>query len=138
MNDLDLARHLAAKYHAGQKYGDDPYTTHLDEVEAAAHAMFPGDERVRILGQLHDILEDTDCTEAILRTLFEKAVVDAVLSMTHKEGETRHEYLIRCRSNELGRKGKLADSFCNLRRSLFRGDMKRVRKYGDTLNVLAT
>ena len=138
MNDLELARHIAGKFHAGQKYGDEPYTVHLDEVESSAQAMFPGDERVRILAQLHDILEDTACTEELLRTLFDKYIVDACVAMKHNEGESRHDYIIRCRAHHLGKKGKLADSYCNLRRSLYRGDMKRVRKYGETLAILAT
>lgn len=137
MNDLILARILAAKGHAGQMYGEEPYTVHLDEVEQACRDMFPGEDRLPILAQLHDIVEDTRIGVAILEELFDNDIVLAVEAMTKATSETREEYLIRCKKNELARKCKMADSFCNMRRSLMRGHMRRVKKYGETLALLA-
>ena len=138
MSDLDFARTLAAKAHKGQKYGEDDYTVHLNEVEVILTEIFPGEDRLPIIGQLHDILEDTNVTADLLRTVFDDDIVDAVVAMTKHSDETRDNYLIRCRSNPLGRKGKIGDAFCNLRRSIMRGDMKRVKRYGETLAILAT
>lgn len=138
MTDLELARAIAAKLHAGQKYGEDEYTVHLAEVEAAVVSMFPGEDRLPIIAQLHDILEDTACTQTLLRTLFDEDIVKAVVNLTYAPAEGRNAYLHRCKSNELSRKVKMADSYCNLTRSLMRGDMKRVKKYGETLAALAS
>lgn len=138
MNELELARLIAAKFHAGQKYGDDDYMVHLDEVESMVVVMFPGEERLRVVAQLHNILEDTQIGENTLLTLFDQDIVDAVVWMTKDSTQSRPEYLEHCKTNQLARKCKLADAFCNLRRSLIRGDMKRVKRYGETLAVLAT
>jgi (p)ppGpp synthase/HD superfamily hydrolase len=104
-----------------------------------------------IVAWLHDILEDTDCPEDVLRALFDGDIVDGVVAMTFKYGskrthrdsestaeETREQYLVRCKANQLGRQAKMADSFCNMRMSLIRGHLARVAKYGDALRVMAS
>ena len=138
MNELELARLIAAKFHAGQKYGEDDYTVHLDEVESMVRIMFPEEDRLPIIAQLHDILEDTHMTNSTLETLFDYDTVLAVNDMTKNSMQTRAEYLLHCMTNQLSRKCKMADAFCNLRRSLVRGDMKRVKRYGETLALLAS
>jgi len=138
MDDLTLSQHLAIKFHEGQKYGDEDYTVHLVEVDNNVVLFFPGDMRLRILAWLHDTLEDTALTEQTLRTLFDGDIVDAVVAMTHVKGESREQYLARVKSNHLARVGKLADSYANLTRSLMRGDMKRIKKYGEYIAYLAT
>lgn len=148
-SDLKLAEQLALKFHAGQKYGEDePYFTHLHDVERAVRQMNSEDTRLPVIAWLHDILEDTDCSTAVLTALFEKDVVDAVIAMTYGydnsdngglnySDETKPEYLARCKANPLARQGKMADSYCNLTRSMQRFDMKRVQKYGSNLAYLA-
>lgn len=137
MTDLDLARAIAIKAHVGQKYGDQPYFTHLDAVEAQCKLTY-GDERTLVVAQLHDILEDTSTTEDILHHFFDKDIVEAVLAITHNDDEPREAYIARCKANQLARKVKIADSFCNLRESIARNDMKRIKKYGNQLAVLAS
>lgn len=138
-----LAKHIATKFHAGQTYGEKPYTFHLEQVYHSVERGYPGDERLLAVAWLHDVLEDSLCTEAVLRSLFDKDVVDAVVAMSYggggmaHNGESREEYLQRVRANPLAAKVKMHDAFCNLRESLMRGDMKRVKKYGETLRVLA-
>lgn len=140
LNQLALARHVAAKFHAGQTYGDKPYTTHLESVAHMVKAMNSEDERLVVIAWLHDILEDTSCTEAVLNALFEDDVVAGVVAMSKGygfEGEQRDDYLGRCKGNLLARQVKQADTFCNLRESLLRGDAKRIKKYGEQLAFLA-
>lgn len=135
IEDRELAKTLAIKYHAGQRYGYEVYTNHL---QAVADSVAEGttDERLVIVAWLHDILEDTTCSETLLRTLFEDNVVDAVVAMTKFAGEERGDYLIRLKKNQMARMVKMHDTFCNLRASLMRFDAKRVRKYSDQLNFL--
>lgn len=140
MTDYELARGLVARFHAGQTYGEDPYTYHLDMVEASIKAAGLLDNRLPVIAQLHDILEDTECTEEFLRAIFDKDIVDAVVALTFLHGnlaETKDEYLIRCRSNGLAKTVKMHDTFCNLSESLKRQDVKRIVKYGKQLAVLA-
>lgn len=137
VSDYSVAVMLAHKYHAGQKYGDSDYTYHLDQVTYTVQDIFPGDERLLTIAQLHDILEDTVCTKELLYSLLDKDVVDAVIAITKDDEETREEYLLKVKSNELARKVKIADAYCNLSESMKRGHMKRIKKYGETLAMLA-
>lgn len=137
MKDLELARGLAEKFHAGQMYGRHPYIYHLDMVSEALKA--DSDERLSIIGMLHDILEDTSCKPELLYTLFEDNIADAVLALTHIKGEeTREEYLGRVKKNMLAKKVKMVDSMMNMQESILRGDMKRVKKYAEQIAFLAT
>lgn len=95
------------------------------------------DERLAIIGILHDIIEDTVCTADTLIALFEDKIVEAVIAMTKRQDQTREEYLERVKSNPLAKKVKLVDSMCNMRESILRGDMKRVKKYADQIAFLA-
>lgn len=137
MTDLELAIHLANKFHAGQTYGSFVYTYHLGAVAQSVKAAYPGDERLEIIAWLHDILEDTACTEEILRGLFESDIVHAVVAMTMKDGQSRDEYLTRLATNPLALKVKMHDAFCNMTESFNRNDTRRVRKYAETLIKLS-
>lgn len=136
MNDVDLMMHLAFKYHAGQKYGEVDYVEHLSQVSSSVKGAYSDDERLPIIAWGHDILEDTVCTEEILRALFDKDIVNAIVAITKQRTDTYEEYLARVKANELAAKVKLHDAWCNMRESFRRGDMKRVRKYANTILAL--
>lgn len=138
MNEISIAWALAQKFHAGQFYGSDPYTRHLGDVMSAVQEAFPNDERLEVVAVLHDILEDTACPESVLRALFEDNIVDAVVAFTRKPGESKESYAARVKANPMAVKVKKMDSFCNLRESLMRGDMRRVIKYSEFLGVMAS
>lgn len=137
MTDLELSEHLATKFHAGQMYGEWPYTTHIAHVRGSVGSHFPGDERLKIIANLHDILEDTSMTEPVLRALFDDDIVDAVVALTKLENESRSDYLFRVKSNPLALKVKLCDSLSNLHHSMKRNDMRRVRKYAEYIAYLS-
>lgn len=61
------------------------------------------------IAYLHDILEDTVCTETELYEVFPKIIVKAVIDLTRKSNETYHNYLKRLKPNEMARIVKLAD-----------------------------
>lgn len=136
MNDAALAEFLAKKFHFGQFYGKEPYDYHLNAVAASVKEQY--DERLVTISWLHDILEDTECTEEVLRALFDKDIVDAVVALTKQQGMSYEEYIARVKANALAMKVKLIDSKCNMEESMKRGDMKRVRKYANQILLLAS
>ena len=95
------------------------------------------DDRLPVIGLLHDILEDTAMTEAVLRSLFDKDIVNAVVALTKVADEPYEAYIERVRGNALALKVKMHDSLCNLKESMVRGDKKRILKYSKQLQLLA-
>ena len=136
MNQSQLAWGLAEKFHFGQMYGKEEYTYHLAAVVTRLSEEY--DDRAEVIGILHDILEDTACTECLLRELFDKDIVDAIVALSKQNGEAYDAYIARVKANPLALKIKLHDSKCNMSESLKRGDMKRVRKYANQIMLLAS
>ncbi len=103
---LNSARELAVRMHKGQvdKAGED-YFFHLSRVSAMGKT-----EEEKIVGLLHDLVEDTSGTLEDLREAgFPKVIVDAVDSMTKRKGEKYLDYLARVKSNPLAKVVKLND-----------------------------
>ena len=136
LEDIKLAESLAYKFNAGQRYGKEPYTKHLEAV-ATSVMEAERDDRLPVIGLLHDILEDTAMTEAVLRSLFDKDIVNAVVALTKVADEPYEAYIERVRGNALALKVKMHDSLCNLKESMVRGDKKRILKYSKQLQLLA-
>ena len=135
MKDLDLARAIATRFHAGQMYGVHPYMYHLEAVTLKAGNE--RDDRLAVIAMLHDILEDTKCTEEILYPLFDSDVVKAVAAVTKFDGEPYEFYIATVKANSLALKVKMYDSLCNLEESMLRGDRKRIIKYSNQIRLLA-
>ncbi len=55
-------RKLAAEAHAGQLYGDRPYTVHLDDVSAVLREFGYTDSVHQDGAYIHDVAEDTETT----------------------------------------------------------------------------
>ena len=63
----------------------------------------------------HDIIEDTDITaEHLLVEDFPQSVVDGILSVTKREGESYEDFVARAKQNPIGRVVKLYDLEDNL------------------------
>lgn len=60
MSKIVQARYLAVFHHGDQRYGDFPYSAHLDQVVAVLGEFGYTDEVDLAAGYLHDVLEDTD------------------------------------------------------------------------------
>ena len=127
-----VAINLSEKYHEGQKYGIKPYTYHLQAVAESVG----DDPTMKVIAWLHDILEDTECTEAELRAVFSSKIVDAVVAMTKIEGEEYSDYIERVKSNPLAQDVKIHDTLCNLTESVKTNQWGRVRKYTKQLTLL--
>lgn len=105
---------LAVNYHRGQtdKAGL-PYILHLFRVASAF--VLPGEDDLRTVAVLHDIVEDTDVTLEMLENRgYSPAVVAAVNAISRTELETYSEYIERVAENPLALRVKLADLHDNL------------------------
>ena len=110
LGPADLARAIAvaAAAHADQldKAGN-PYILHPIRVmqNVAPHGVL-----VQIVAVLHDVVEDTWVTLDLLRQMgFAEPVVEAVDSVTRREGEKYFTYVERAAAHPVGAVVKLAD-----------------------------
>lgn len=86
-------------------YGDQPYIHHLVRV-----AIQFDDLTLRVVGLLHDIVEDTPVTVKEIEYVFGPRVGLAVSVLTHKKGTPYlAEYIPRVAKNSDARSVKLAD-----------------------------
>lgn len=122
-NELyDLALAIASQAHKGQrdKSGND-YILHPLRVAERCHSP-----KARIAALLHDTLEDTGLTApCLLEQGLPAEIVDAVLSLTRREGEPYDEYVRRAAANPIGREVKRADLEDNM-------DIRRLNELSDT------
>ena len=84
----DQARSFAIAAHGEQKYGDYPYSYHLDAVAAIAARY--GDEAA-IVAYLHDTVEDTNATLAEVERQFGPKIAACVALLTDEPGANRKE-----------------------------------------------
>ncbi len=82
---IEKARAFAYAAHEAighrRRYTNLPYTTHLENVAQIVIVAGGSDEMVAA-AYLHDVLEDTQVTEAVLRKFMPKEVCDMVVAMT--------------------------------------------------------
>jgi (p)ppGpp synthase/HD superfamily hydrolase len=131
---LDRAIALARKAHEGQvdKAGL-PYIGHPIRVMNNL-----ADVEEKIVGVLHDVVEDSDLTLDTLRELgFTEVVVEAIDALTKRSGENYEAYLSRVMSNPIALKVKIADMKDNLDIDRIphptEKDYQRLKKYQTTL-----
>jgi hypothetical protein len=111
MSSLERAIVIAAEAHAGQrdKVGE-AYILHPLRVMLAVRTA-----EERIVGVLHDVVEDTRWTlEALRQEGFSPEVVDAVDAVSRREGEDYFDFVRRAGANPLARPVKVADLRDNL------------------------
>lgn len=85
------AREFAINAHGDQKYGDQPYSYHLDQVAWSSYDMILSTNFLLPVAYLHDVLEDTDIKENDIQKNFGTAVTLAVGYLTDPEGKNRKE-----------------------------------------------
>lgn len=94
-DEVKRAREFAIKHHGDQKYGNEPYVVHLDEVAAIVeeHADEELITAAVVVAYLHDIVEDTSITVERIREEFDSpmnhAISTAVAAVTDEPGENR-------------------------------------------------
>lgn len=129
--NLSKAITLAIKAHEGQvdKSGM-PYAGHIMRVMAAGRTV---DEK--IVGVLHDVVEDTDWTfDALLNEGFPVHIVEALRCVTKLwDDEPYDNFIERVKTNPLAAAVKINDLTDNMDvrryKELTDWDVKRLRKY---------
>jgi (p)ppGpp synthase/HD superfamily hydrolase len=138
MSFLKLAIEIATMAHEGaiDKYGA-PYINHVTRVMNMGKT-----ENEKIVGILHDVIEDTHWTfEDLEKEGFSKDVVDALKCVTKiSESEDYAEFITRVKTNPLAIKVKLNDLNDNLdikrMPEVLESDLKRLNKYLSAYNEL--
>ena len=87
-NIVERAKQFALEKHAGQMYGDKPYSYHLQGVVDNIAEYIESSNRVTkkeaiCVAWLHDILEDTNTTEEEICSNFGNIVTFGVTSLTN-------------------------------------------------------
>jgi (p)ppGpp synthase/HD superfamily hydrolase len=134
---LEDAIRLAVEAHKGQldKVGQ-PYILHPLRVMFRLTA-----EAERIVGVLHDVVEDTPYTFEDLRRMgYAEEIIEALDGVTKREGESYEAFVLRSKANPISRMVKLADLEDNmdLRRmvGVTEKDMQRLNRYRKAWAVL--
>ncbi len=137
MATLERAIALAAKAHEGQvdKAGA-PYILHPLRVMLRLQTA---DERIAAV--LHDVVEDCGWTIEDLRAEgFSEAVVNAIQSVTKRDGEEYDAFVLRAARDPIGRRVKLADLSDNSDLSRIANptdrDRARLEKYARAIRLL--
>ncbi|MDM0543432.1 GTP pyrophosphokinase [Clostridium perfringens] len=133
---LEQAIKLASIKHYGQKdKANKPYLFHLLYVMNNVN-----DLNAKIVGVLHDILEDTDITRNdLLNYGFSEEIVIAVEILTKPKNQKYMDYIGNIKSN-IARKVKLIDLKHNMDLTrlyeISEKDLKRTMKYNKAYNYL--
>lgn len=118
---------IAREAHEGQvdKAGR-PYIGHVLRVMKRLDT-----DEEQMAAALHDVIEDTDATpESLLALGVPEVVVDAVQSLTKRDGETYADFVARAGTHPIARRVKLADLADN-------ADPRRVGALRDKNEALA-
>lgn len=105
-SELRHAQLIAEAAHYGQfDKGGVPRASHAIHVGACFN-----DYQHRIVGYLHDVIEDSPLIFLQgIYDVFGKEVGAAVDAITRREGEKYFDYIFRCEQNPIARKVKIAD-----------------------------
>jgi len=124
-NYLERAINIASEAHVGQiDKGGEPYILHPLRV---MYKMDTHEEMATAV--LHDVIEDTDVTTAILRHFeIPEDVIIAVDLLTKKEGQDYYDYMQLIKHNRVAIKVKIADLEDNM-------DITRLDNLGEPLST---
>ena len=129
-NMQEKALMVAMRAHEGKvdKAGA-PYVFHPIRVCEACRS-----EVEKVVALLHDVVEDSDISLDELGEMgFSSKVIDAVDSVSRRDGESYEDFIRRCSANDVGRAVKLHDLEDNMDISrlekLSGDDIRRLSKY---------
>lgn len=92
MTLVERARSMSAAAHEGQRYGQKPYTYHLEQVASVLRSYGLGqDEELIAAGYLHDSVEDTPLSLQVIRLELGEGVARLVDAVTDPPGRNRKE-----------------------------------------------
>ncbi len=91
----------------------------------------------KIVGVLHDVVEDTSTTLENIRQIFGEKIRRAVGSVSRRKGERYLDFIKRASLHPVGRKVKIADIEDNLLPSRCTPELKSLReRYARALEIL--
>ena len=131
MNDINKALEIATLAHKGQvdKVGKD-YINHPIAVSNMCTSI-----KAKIVGLLHDVVEDTDVSLDDLSNYFTPDIIEAISLLTKTYPLDINKYYKDIKNNPLAKEVKLADLSHNMDMSRFEGyiitnqDIERRDKY---------
>lgn len=134
--DIEAAKALAKEMHAGQvdKAGL-PYITHPQRVAERLESP-----EAKVVGWLHDTVEDTALTVGDIEARFGPETAAAVDAVSRREDESWSDYIDRVAQNPVGRLVKISDLIDNSNLSriprVTLKDVRRQAKYNRALQKL--
>ena len=138
--NLERAIEIAVSAHKGAvDKGGQPYILH-----SLAVMMDLKTDQEKIVGVLHDVVEDTDWTfEALIEEGFSEEVIEALRSVTKSDSDSSYiDFIERAKANFIGRNVKIADLKHNMDLSRIHSisnlDLERFERYKKSLEVLET
>lgn len=132
---ISKARSLAFAYHKKQRYGNYPYSKHLEAVAKVAQFfsyMIPEEDQDDVIcaSYLHDILEDTLCTQdEILRALNPRILL--IVKLLTKNSSNLEEYFNQVAQDDLAIFVKLCDRYSNVLACVQDGNLGKLSKYNE-------
>lgn len=81
----------AQQFHQNQRYGNEPYTKHLEDVVAVLKRFEITNTCVLAAAWLHDVVEDTVLTIETVKEEFGNDVANLVYAVTTEPGKNRKE-----------------------------------------------
>lgn len=110
MNIYQKAIKRAVEAHENQKdLLGEPYIMHPMRVAIKLET-----EEQKILGVLHDVVEDTNMTIEDIEQIFGEKIAKRLDLLTHKKGERYEEYIAKISEDIVCRRVKLADLMDNI------------------------
>lgn len=120
---LTTAFALASYIHAGQRYGAQPFISHVIDVHAVIAGLYPDDIELQAAAYLHDAIEDAPDNMDVRQMIAVRCGADVlalVEAVTDEPGDTRAERKAKTlpKTAAAGWRAvaiKLADRSCNMR-----------------------
>jgi (p)ppGpp synthase/HD superfamily hydrolase len=132
-NIVEKARAFALARHGDQKYGEKPYSDHLQAVCNALRNFANPRNTMLAAAWLHDVLEDTETTREELTAEFGKEVTDLVWAVTGDDklsrGESTKLTIQKLKAHPRAALLKLADRYANVSASLEEKKVKYLTMY---------
>lgn len=134
-DSVKKAREFALKAHGEQKYGEDPYSVHLDAVAEVLRRFGWKEDYYLQAGYLHDVLEDTEAKVTDVLAAFGPDVTRLVMAVTDQPGPSRKVRKAKTYPIIRGTPGaiviKLADRIANVESAKRHGHQGLLKMYTD-------
>lgn len=124
------------RYHSGQRWGDHPYSLHLENVALVVTSFFKNSDRVVRIAYSHDLLEDTQALPEHVDDDIRESVM--LLSRNYSQGDLTYQEYIKFLADSADAEAKavkLADAIVNYALSK-RDGSDLIKRYKRSIPVL--